>query len=265
MILIGLAIVTAPAYAKTIKWQKLEPGLELARTKAPKKSDSGNSIITILRADLRRFNLKLLSAKTLKTENRTAKVWSEKAGLVAAINAGLFAKDYKTNVGLMIDRGADNNTRLNKFGALLGFNRMRRGLPRAVIIDRHCKSVRRFKRQYHTIIQGPRLWSCRGKNRWSPRKRAWSMALLALDRRGRVLFIFNRSPYTVYAMANMIRRLNLGIRTGIYLDGGRPAQLYVRAGGKELELTGAFGSTGGAWLSFGARPIPNVIGLVRKQ
>ena len=255
----------ATAQGATIRWQTLEPGLELAQTPAPVKSEAGNSVVTILRADLRRFDLKLLSAKTLKTENRTAKAWAESARLVAATNAGLFARDYKTNVGLMIDRGADNNPRLNKFGALLGFNRKSSRLPRAAIIDRHCKRVARFKRQYHTIIQGPRLWSCGGKNRWSPRRKAWSMALFALDRQGRALFLFTRSPYTVFAFANMIRRMPLGIRTGIYLDGGRPAQLYVKAGGKELELTGAFGSTGGAWLNFGARPVPNVIGLVRKQ
>jgi len=251
--------------ANGIQWQRLEPGLELAQAKAPVASASGDSRITILRAELRRFALTLRSAKTLRTENRTAKVWAQTSGLVAAINAGLFAKDYKTNVGLMIDRRAINNARLNKFGALLGFNRKSRRLPQAAIIDRHCKSVRRFKRQYHTIVQVPRLWSCRGKNRWSPRRRAWSMAILALDRKRRVLFIFTRSPYTVFAFANMIRRMPLGIRTGVYLDGGRPSQLYVKAGGRELELTGAFGSTGGAWLNFGARPIPNVIGLVRRK
>lgn len=262
-------MVNAPAQAqaqsRAIRWQKLEPGLELARTKAPKASESGNSIITILRADLRKFDLKLLSAKNLGVENRTAKVWAGRAGLVAAINAGLFAKDYKTNVGLMVDRGKINNRRLNKFGALLGFNRTSKRLPRAAIIDRHCKSHRRFRRQYRTVIQGPRLWSCRGSNRWSPRRRAWSMAIFALDRKGRALFIFTRSPYTVFAFVNMIRKMPLGVRTGLYLDGGRPSQLYIKAGGQEIELTGAFGSTGGAWLKFGARPIPNVLGLVRKR
>lgn len=266
----GVAALTAAApapaqAASAIRWQMLEPGLELARAKAPVTSDSGNSIITILRADLRRFDLKLLSAKNLGVGNMTAKAWARKYRLVAATNAGLFAKDYKTNVGLMVDRGRVNNSRLNKFGALLGFNRTSRRLPRAAIIDRHCKSHRRFRRQYRTVIQGPRLWSCRGQNRWSPRRRAWSMAVFALDRRGRALFFYTRSPYTVYAFANMIRKMPLGLRNGLYLDGGRPSQLYVNARDRELEVTGAFGSTGGAWLNFGARPIPNVLGLIRKQ
>jgi uncharacterized protein YigE (DUF2233 family) len=91
------------------------------------------------------------------------------------------------------------------------------------------------------------------------------MAVFALDRRGRALFLFTRSPFTVHAFANIIRKLPLGVRRAMYLEGGRPAQLYVKAGGTKVELTGAFGSTGGTWAVFPARPIPNVLGLARRK
>lgn len=267
--LVLIAALGAPAFsaeaATKVDWRQLEPGLDLARITSPVPAKAGNSVITVLRADLKRFRLTLLSVKFDGGENRTAAEWARPRGLVAATNAGLYARDFETSVGMMIHGKKVNNRRVNGMGAILAFNpRSRRRAP-ARLIDRRCEKFGPWRRRYRSFLQGPRLWTCNGRNLWSPKKQAWSMAVFALDRRGRALFLFTRAPYTVHAFANIIRRLPLGIRRAMYLEGGRPSQLYVKSGATELEITGAFGSTGGAWAVFPARPIPNVLGLVRRK
>lgn len=266
--LIAVSVVLladASAAKSAITWKRLEKGLELARAVAPIRAEVGDSIITILRADLRHFRLRLLSAKILNRERQTAAGWARKYKLLAATNASLYARDLMTSVGLMVDGRLVNNKRVNGMGAILGFNPRSRRIAPLRIVDRRCEGMRRVRRQYRTLIQGPRLWDCRGRNMWKPEKGAWSMAVLATDRRNRVLFLYTRAPYSVHRFANMIRRMPLGIRRAIYLDGGRPSQIYIKAGGTEVEETGSFGSSGGAWLRFSARPIPNVIGIERRK
>jgi hypothetical protein len=251
--------------ADTVDWRQLEPGLELARIKSPVPAKAGDSVITVLRADLKRFRLTLASVKFDGGNSRTAAQWARAHGLVAATNAGLYASDLETNVGMMVHGRKVNNRRLNGMGAVLAFNPRVRNQPPARLIDRRCEKFGPWRRRYRSFLQGPRLWTCRGRNLWSPKKGAWSMAVFALDRRGRALFLFTRAPFTVHAFANVIRRLPLGVRRAMYLEGGRPSQLYVRAGGTTLELTGAFGSTGGTWAVFPAQTIPNVLGLARRE
>jgi len=261
---LGASADTAEAAAK-IHWRSLEPGLSLARIASPVRARAGDSVITVLRADLKRFRLTLTSVKFDGGKNRTAADWAKAHGLVVATNAGLYARDFATNVGMMVHGRKVNNRRLNGMGAVLAFNPRSPRQPAARLIDRRCQKFGPWRRRYRSFLQGPRLWTCHGRNLWSPKKRAWSMAVFALDRRGRALFLFTRSPFTVHAFANVIRKLPLGIRSAMYLEGGRPAQLYVNAGGVELELTGAFGSTGGTWAVFPAHNIPNVLGLVRRK
>ncbi len=267
-LLLIAAAVGAPAAAEAatrIDWKRLEPGLELARIKSPVPAEAGDSVITVVRADLKHFRLTMTSVKFDGGENRTAAEWARAKGLVLATNAGLYARDFETSVGLMIHGRKVNNRRLNGMGAVLVFGPRSRRQPPARIIDRRCHKFAPWRRRYRSFLQGPRLWSCGGKNLWSPKKRAWSMAVFALDGRRRALFLFTRAPYTVHAFANLIRKLPLGIRSAMYLEGGRPSQLYLKSGATDLEITGAFGSTGGTWAVFPPRPIPNVLGLVRRK
>lgn len=252
------------ASASDVAWKTLEPGLQLARIESPRKSTDGDSVITVLRADLKRFRFTLASVKFDGGESRTAGQWAAEKKLVAASNAGLYAKDLRTSVGMLVHGKKVNNPRVTGMGAILAFDRRTKRVPRARLVDRRCENFDRWRRRYRSFLQSARLWDCRGKNLWSQKKGAWSMAVVALDTRNRALLLYTRSPYTVHDFANIIRKLPLGIERAMYLEGGRPSQLYVKAGGTEIELAGAFGSSGGAWAPFPARPIPNVLGLARR-
>ncbi len=247
-----------------IVWRAIEPGLALARVAAPIKSTDGDSIITMVRIDPKRFQLRLATARAHGEKTQTTADWAKQLGFVAAINAGMYLKDYSTSVGYMRDGRRVINPRLNAFRAVLAFNRRSRRAPPVFIIDRTCAPFKKYRRRYATFIQSIRMIGCRGRNLWKPSTKAWSIAAIATDSRGRVLLIHCASPYSVHRFIAMLQGLKIGIKRAMYLDGGSPASLFVGAGGVKLNLYGTHGSSGPT--TFPApRSIPNVIGIVRRK
>ena len=264
-----LAFLTAAPMttaAARIKWNTLEKGLEITRMKAPVKAKDLDSVLTILRINPKRFELRLMMASAGDGRARSAKEWATEFRLIATINAGLYFKDHRTSVGMMIDRGKVNNSRLNRWGAVLVFNPRKKGRRPVRIIDRRCENFKRARTRYLSFVQSFRMISCRGGSTFKPSDTRTSIAAMATDRRGRLLFLISASPYSTYEFSQIIRRLRLGIRRAMYLEGGRDAQLYVKAGGIEREIVGKcgrfFGCTTG---KPSARDVPNVIGIVPRK
>ncbi len=248
------------------KWQLLETGLEWGEFVSRQPSDSGDSVIRILRIDPQHFELRLMNASaTEKGRALTARQWCQQFGLVAAVNASMYQQDYKTSVSLMRSRRHTNNARLSKDMAILAFDRLSPGVPAVTIIDRECEDFSSWKDRYGTLVQSIRMLSCTGKNVWSPQSQKWSTAAIAVDQRGRVMFIHCRSPFSTHDLINILRRLPLNISRALYTEGGHQAQLYVSGGGRQMEFVGQMESnlSGAATVSI-ALPIPNVVGVVRK-
>lgn len=266
----ALGVLSAlPAHAQQsrtarIDWQRLEPGLEWAEAETPIRPGWGKPLLAILRADPRRFRLRLVSATWAGDENRTARGWAQAQNLVAAINAGLFLKDHKTSAGLFIARGRVNNPRLNRWGAILAFDPRDRRQPPARIVDRRCENFTRIRRGYRSFLQSFRLLNCAGQPTMRQSDGRWSIAALATDGRGRILFLFAEAAFSTWEFTENMRRLPLGIRRAMYLEGSTDAQMYIRAGGRELSRAGRcsrlLGCTGGP---VSPSLIPNVLGLQR--
>lgn len=267
-VLVAVAVfgLVAAARAETVPWRTLEPGLALAEIAAPVKSVAGDSIITVLRADPARFAFKLATISELGGEAKPARDWAKQRGFVAVVNAGLYQTDYRTAVGLMRNyRHVNNPTFKRSYNSVLAFNPRSARVPPVQIIDTRCQTFATVAAQYHTLIQSIRLIDCRGRVVWKQDDRRWSIVVVAMDKRGQVLFAFTRSPYTVHDFATMLRRLPLGVRNAMYLEGGGPASLFVAAGGVRLEKVGSRGTSNAEGLeNTSARPLPNVIGLVRR-
>jgi hypothetical protein len=234
---------------------------------APEKAAVGDSIVRILRIDPARFEFRLLNASAPgHGERLSAREWVLSNGLTAAINAGMYQQDLLTGVSLMRTRGHVNNPRLSKDRTILAFDPLEDGLPPVQIIDRECQDFEALKGRYGTLVQNIRMISCSGKNVWSQQPSRWSTAALASDARGRILFIHVRSPYTVHDLIRNLLALPLEIRSAMYLEGGPEAQLYVRSAGREIELLGSHGTLSrGTDDDSRARPIPNVIGIARRE
>jgi hypothetical protein len=268
-ILMMLAVCLGTArlgHAADKTWQQLEPGLELAEWETARKSSHGDSVVRVLRVDLDRFLLRLANASASKPRtNRSAREWAEREKLVAAINASMFQTDRKTSVALMTTSGHVNNRRVSKDNAVLAFDPVSSDVPRAQIIDRACQDFGVLRKQYNSLVQNIRMISCQGKNVWAKQDRKWSIAAVAMDEEGRVLFVHSRSPHSVHDFINELLEFPLDVKNAMYVEGGPEAQLYVKSGDFEGEWLGSF-ETGffetddntGAW------PIPNVIGVVRK-
>ena len=251
--------------AELSAWRNLEKGLDLGIFQAPEKSDFGDSLIRILRADTASFGLRLLNASSKdQGKRRSVKNWANKNGLVAAINASMYQKNMLSSVSHMKSRQHTNNTWVSKDKTILAFDPDEKLSPPVRIIDRDCEDFNTLRKQYGTLVQSIRMISCHGENMWAQQKRKWSIAAIGLDQQNRILFIHVRSPYTPHDLINMLLKLPIGLKQAMYVEGGADAQLYINTGKQEHQFIGSY-STGSREHDENtyARPIPNVLGLVR--
>ncbi len=244
-------------------WTTLEPGLDLALFPGPSAAP-GDGKIWIVRIDPARFDLKLVNASAGDSRPRTVRAWALASGAVAAINAGMFQTDGLTSIGMMRTREHRNNPRRSsRLKALLAFDPLAPGLPPVRILDATCGELQSLP-AYGTLIQSIRMVSCDRKNVWARDARRWSTAAIGIDGDGRALFIHARSPWPVHDLVQALLALPVDLRRAMYLEGGPEAQLFVRAGGREVDRLGAReraaqdGDAGFAW------EIPNAVVAVRR-
>jgi uncharacterized protein YigE (DUF2233 family) len=248
-------------------WQKLSDGLELVFFHSPEASETGDSKIRVLRIDTARYQLRLLNASASKKGRPlSAKEWCRQNGLVAAINASMYQADLKASVSLMRTKSHINNPRLSKDMAILAFDRNSSDVPPVKIIDRQCEDFKTWEKRYKTLIQSIRMISCKGKNVWAQQTQKWSTAAVAVDDRGRVLFIHVGSPYSTHDLINILKQLPLDIDRAMYVEGGPQAQLYINIGTHEHEFVGSYKLEIEENVnSLFSRPIPNVVGISLKK
>jgi hypothetical protein len=256
---------TVPAPAEPSPFRTLEPGLEYAELPAPQPSLRGDSLIRVLRVDPRQFVLKLLCASDpAQGESLTPREWCRRNGLLAAANAAMYAEDRRTAVSLMRTRHHVNNGHLTRHMSVLALDARDDSVPPVQIIDRDFQDLPAVSRHYGTLVQSIRMVALDGRNVWQPQAQSWSAAAIGIDHTGRALLIHVQSPYTMHDLIDMLLELPLDLKNLMYTDGGPPSQLYVAAGGEEVEVAGAVGLEDAPTLVVAdPSPIPNVIGVAR--
>lgn len=251
-----------------IKWQELEEGLELAVIDAPEKSSHGDSKFTVIKIDPKFQEIHLLMASEVGGVKRTAPLWAKQYKLSVVVNAGMFQAygDQLTAKYFMKNYKHKNSSKIANQNAFLAFNPKDSSFPKVQIIDQRCQKFNVLRKKYHTIIQGIRMVDCRQKNTWSLQPKKWSMVVVAMDKGGKVLFIFTRSPYRVNDFVKMLLDLPLRIKNMMYLEGGPEASLYVSAGGVRVGKYGSY-ETGFYEKDDNNQfwPIPNVLGIKRHK
>jgi Phosphodiester glycosidase len=255
-------MIATPTTTAPTTWQQLAEGLELGTFAAPRPSPVGDRKITILRVDPAYWQFGLLTADQHGERARTARQWATEFGQTAVVNAGMFQQDGLTNVGYMKCDTRINNSRFNDDNTLIAMEPSDTKLPKVQIIDRECQNWKQLVTQYKYVTQGIRMVDCYRKNRWSEQPRMWSMVVMGMDKAGRALLIYCRSPYTVHTFVDMLLGLEIDLKNAMYLEGGPEASLYLKTPDCEFEGYGSY-ETGffesdkndRAW------PIPNVIGI----
>lgn len=257
---------------KRIPWRTLQPGVEYAKLYLVPPVPVGEHRFHIVRIDPSRAPLVASLASRHGRRNRTARSWMKRHGLAVAINAGMFKKDYLSNVGYLRYRGHLNSRKWNRrYLSVLAFDpRGGRG-RRATIFDMDRKGAWSRLRKYRSVVQNLRLIkqnpkTGRGVSVWSMGRKRWSEAALALDRKGRLLFLFTRTPYTMWEFNWVVLQLPLGVIRAMHLEGGPEASLSIRAGGIDLHLCGSY-ETGFRNRDDNSRQwrIPNVIGVKKSR
>jgi len=258
-VLLGLAAgESTPARSP---WQELAPGVELRRLEPREPSEVGDSAIVVLRVDPKTWRLELVGqSKTGESSGRSARDWAKRYDLAVAINAGMFLEDYTTHVGYLESKGQVINARINPYQSVVAFDPhdpASRPEFRIFDLDVPGVTVQSIRADYGSLAQNLRLIKRPGLNRWSQQDKRWSEAALGEDEAGRILFIFSRVPFTMHDLVRELLAADIGIVAAQHLEGGRLAQLYVKAGDVELELFEGAGSAS-AWA------IPNVLGVTRR-
>lgn len=254
---------------KAVQWKTIEKGLYLSELKAPKITRIGDSKITILKIDPKYFTFQLVAASEYDSLQRTVKEWCELKGMIAAINAGMYGgKSRISNVGFMKNSNHINNPDFKEnYKAIAAFNPVDETLPPFKIIDTENENWENYKDKYLSFSQSMRMIDSQTKPMlWKQkRKMRSSMVVLGTDKKGNVLFIFTRSPFTPNEFSKILLKAPIQIQTAMYLEGGPESSLYVNNGETVVERIGSYVSRTFAHDKNNEfRKMPNVIGIKRK-
>jgi uncharacterized protein YigE (DUF2233 family) len=265
-VLILLVLIDASRLeGETSPWREVDHGLLIGEFEPAQKPGSSDARILVLKIDPQKYSFKLLSASETGGRKMTLKEWSEKHGLVAAFNAGMYQEDGITSVGYMKNFKHVNNGRLNKNKAVLALNPVDAGVPEVQIIDRECQAFESLKGKYRTLVQSIRMVSCEQQNVWSPQATAWSTLAIGMDKSGNVLIIFCHHPYSVHDLIEILLSLPLSLYNAMYLEGGPQASLYLSTKDVTLEKHGGWEGSPESHGPFEVSwPLPNVLGIVRR-
>lgn len=260
----GLAAVdAAPAAAPRIPWTALEPGIEYATVDPPGPKDLPiDGRIYVVRIDPRKRRLEAVMAGGEDGKPRAAGAWCRERHLAIAINMGMYGKDERTNTGYARKAGYVNNGHWGaKYKAALGFAPTRPGAAPVFMADLDNPTDKARLADYGTVVQNLRLIRA-GQNVWQKQDRRWSEAAVAVDKQGRVLFIFCRYPHAMKELNDLLLALPLDIDTAMHVEGGPEASLSIHAGKVNLDLNGSY-ETGPVEDDGEARQwhIPNVLGV----
>jgi len=266
LVVLCLALSSLLLARPSSDWKALVPGMDLKYVTAKKPSPVGDSRIVILRMDPNIWRLEAVGiSQTGESSGHTARDWSQRHKFSAAINAGMFATDYKTHLGYMGSSTHVNNNHQNAYQSIAAFEpRDSQSLPRFRIFDLDAPGIhfQDIQKNYTSALQNLRLVKRAGLNQWSQQDRKWSEAALGEDDAGRILFIYSRSPFTMHDLNNELLAAGIGLVAAQHLEGGPEAQLYLHAGDVEMELYGSYetsfkenDSNSSAW------PVPNILGV----
>jgi hypothetical protein len=251
-------------------WNVILPGMELRWLSSEGKKEEGESRILIVRINPAKWQLMYVGiTNTGDSTAKTARRWAEEHDLVAAINAGMYATDYKTPVGYAEFRGCVLSGKVNRYQSIAAFDpRDPKKAPffRIFDLDQNGVTLGAIRREYSSLIQNLRLLKKPGENRWEQQDRKWSEAALGEDSTGNIMFVFCRIPCTMYDLNRTLLSAKIGLVALQHLEGGPQAQLFLHVGDVNLEMFGTLGTSDSekegnmtGW------PIPNVLGIKRKK
>ncbi len=222
--------------APPMRWETIAPGLMLGTARLPESAAaSSDALFVALRIDpaLYEFALGMASEEGVPHSLRE---WSERSGLCAGINASMYLPDNITSTGYLRSGSHVNNSRAGaRLGAFFVANPKSGARPAADIVEHDSPGWRERLEQYGLVAQNYRLVDGSGRILWPEGGQRHSIAAVAKDGQGRILFLLSQEPLAAARFAWYVRNLPLGATVTMYVEGGAQAGLFVleRDTGKE--------------------------------
>jgi len=269
-LLVALFLAAASQFsafaAETNQWRKVDDGLWYGQFEMRPASNVGNSMLLALKIDPDKYKFVLLDAKKSKTPLLPLAERCRKHGLLAGINAGMFANDFRTHVGYMRHGElVDNPRQQTDYLSAFAFDPVEPNLPQARFFDLDEVEFSQVLKKYRSVVQNLRLIKAPGENRWSKQTLKWSEAALGQDADGNILFLFCRSPYTMHDFNDILLKLPIKLVAAHHLDGGAIASFYINHGDVAVEAVGSYQSgTSETDDNTTARPVPIVLGISKR-
>lgn len=250
-------------------WNPLNKGIWHAEYKAIRTSNISDSKISVIKINPTLYNFELKIATQTDSIFKTLPDWCKKESYVFGINAGMYslANRFKATGFMRNGDYINNSVFKDAFNALLAFNPKSLDLPKIKIIDLVNEKYEDYKSEYQCYVQSIRMIDNEGKAvYWSEKsKLSCSMTLLAIDKKGNVLFLFTRSPYKPNEMIDFMRLSDLQIKTAMYLEGGPEASFYINLPDTAFGKFGSYVSqTYPTDKNSEFRKMPNIIGVKQK-
>jgi len=267
LLLLMLSVWGSFALAQDSGWETLEEGVESATFALANHSNSTTAAfspanLAVLRLDPAKVEFDLLMASE-HGEAKTLLDWAHEYDLVAAINASMYLPDKLTSTGYMRRGEHVNSSRIvNSFGAFFVAGPDDEKLPSAALLDRKLDNWEELLSRYKIVIQNFRMMNPDGLPLWGGTTRLFSIAAVAQDNEGRILFLHAAQPMLVNDFVNGVMGLDLNIERLMYVEGGHQAAMLVNAGDLNQVWTGRLAS----FMQEGSLvPLPNVLGVKRKK
>lgn len=245
-----------------VNWTTVAKGLALAEIPVETNGES-TAAITALRICPKDYEF-LLLMRSKEGDAYTPEQWAARFELTALINASMYLPDNSKSTGYMRDKKHTNNGFIhNSFGSFFVTNPTKKGLPVVDIIDRHRREHTKLLPCYSTVIQNYRLFSESRTPLWPEKARETSIAAVAKDSSGNIVFIHCRTPMTVRTFTKRLLNSGLKLESAMYVEGGPEASMYLNT--PTLSRTWAGRYIGDFWNTANKQWIlPNVLGIRAK-
>lgn len=251
------------------EWTTLAHGVEYIEMEAPEKSFLGDSKLTILRLEPEKLQFFMYNATQFNKVRLSAPEWADSFDLNIVMNAGMYdLANGLIHRGYLKNGNHFNNRKVNKdYNSMIAFAPKDSINRKFDILDLECENWAEVCDQYSCYAQGMRMIDCNGEALgWNKKNQKCSMLVAAKDKKGRIWFIFSRSPYTHNQMISFLGSFKEDLRNAIYLEGGPETSLFIDIKDHQIENVGSYVSdTYPTDSNTVFWDLPNVIGIKVNQ
>ncbi len=242
-------------------------GISIERVAGPPTDAPGDELVTLVRIDLARFRLTLITEQENAGAWRTLPEWAASEHLVAGINAAMF-EDSGLASGLLVDETVERAVDDPRFGGVLAFDPIDPADAPFVMMGRDCPAAEGadldgLRARYRSLVANYRMLDCDGAPIAWVDESTYSMAAFARDRQGRFVLIHAETEYRMRDLARTLADPALGLTDIHYVEGGPKASAWIDDGTGPVSLVGSRHEDDGTIVR-GPRAIPNVLGVIAR-